>query len=140
MRYLRLKALLILTVLAVATAAGAAEKVKYVPVRLSRTIDGAELYREHCAVCHGADAKGNGPAAVALKKAPADLTAIAAQNGGKFPDLAVKRKIKGDDIVEHGTEQMPVWGKLFAPEGHQDTDAQLRIYALVRYLDKLQAR
>src|SRR5947208_1359608 len=86
----------------VAFAADQAPKVKAVPVKLSGSIDGAELFREHCAVCHGIDAKGNGPAAAALKKHPADLTQISRKNGGKFPELAVLGKIRGGEIMEHG--------------------------------------
>ncbi|HEX3501179.1 MAG TPA: CopD family protein [Stellaceae bacterium] len=36
---------------------------------------GARLYSEHCASCHGAAGRGDGPAAVGLKVPPADLTA-----------------------------------------------------------------
>ena len=36
---------------------------------------GARLYAENCAVCHGANGKGNGPAAQAAQIRPADLTA-----------------------------------------------------------------
>ncbi len=36
---------------------------------------GARLYTENCAVCHGANGKGNGPAAAGLVIHPADLTA-----------------------------------------------------------------
>ena len=36
---------------------------------------GARLYRHNCALCHGADGRGNGPAAAALSVRPADLTA-----------------------------------------------------------------
>jgi copper resistance protein D len=36
---------------------------------------GARLYAENCALCHGADGKGSGPAAAALTVRPADLTA-----------------------------------------------------------------
>ena len=37
---------------------------------------GAELFKTHCASCHGADATGNGPVARALRHPPADLTLI----------------------------------------------------------------
>lgn len=36
---------------------------------------GAALYPQHCAVCHGADGRGDGPAARTLAWPPADLTA-----------------------------------------------------------------
>lgn len=36
---------------------------------------GAHLYAENCALCHGADGKGDGPAAAALSIRPADLVA-----------------------------------------------------------------
>ncbi len=36
---------------------------------------GARLYAENCALCHGAGGKGDGPAAAALAVRPADLTA-----------------------------------------------------------------
>ena len=36
---------------------------------------GAALYPTHCAICHGADGRGDGPAAAALAEPPADLTA-----------------------------------------------------------------
>jgi copper transport protein len=35
---------------------------------------GARLYRENCAVCHGPEGRGDGPAAPSLVPRPADLT------------------------------------------------------------------
>ncbi len=50
------------------------------------TEEGAVLFAAHCAVCHGGDARGGGGANVAgLGRTPADLTVLAAQNGGEFP-------------------------------------------------------
>jgi mono/diheme cytochrome c family protein len=34
------------------------------------------MFKEYCASCHGADAKGHGPAVRALKVAPPDLTML----------------------------------------------------------------
>jgi putative copper export protein/mono/diheme cytochrome c family protein/peroxiredoxin len=36
---------------------------------------GLQLYDDHCAVCHGAEGYGDGPAAAGLRPRPADLTA-----------------------------------------------------------------
>lgn len=44
------------------------------PERLAR---GRELYRQECAVCHGAAGRGDGPGGLALKPAPRDFTARA---------------------------------------------------------------
>ena len=37
-------------------------------------LDGAAVYRQNCVACHGAAADGRGPAAMALRPAPPDLT------------------------------------------------------------------
>jgi mono/diheme cytochrome c family protein len=74
---------------------------------------GAGLYAAHCAACHGAEARGNGQKAPELNPAPADLTALAAGNGGDFPLLRVARRIDGrDPLVAHGSP-MPVFGPFF---------------------------
>jgi len=58
---------------------------------------------------------GNGPAASALKKAPANLTLLAKKNNGKFPALEVDNYIRGDatSVAAHGTRDMPMWGDIF---------------------------
>jgi copper transport protein len=38
-------------------------------------VRGKDLFAQNCAVCHGADARGNGPGAVSLAVKPANLTA-----------------------------------------------------------------
>jgi len=137
MLYFRLSVLFILGIMLVPAQTA---KIKPVPVKLSATTDGAQLYREHCAVCHGVEAKGNGPAAEALKRRPTDLTQLAAKNGGKYPGLAVQQKIKGGEVIEHGTVEMPIWGRLLVGPGRAKTDADIRIYALTAYLEKIQAK
>lgn len=75
---------------------------------------GKTLFMQHCASCHGDDAKGAGPAALALKKQPPDLTALAKRNHGKFPYDEVSKAIDGDfDVPAHGSKEMPTWGPLF---------------------------
>ena len=104
---------------------------------------GAELFREHCASCHGPDARGTGPVAPLLKVAVPDLTLIAAKRGGQFPEEEIYRIIDGQSPRQaHGTRLMPVWGYEFF--GQQDDDrvahqqATERVRYLVQYLDSIQ--
>jgi mono/diheme cytochrome c family protein len=97
----------------------------------------------HCAVCHGLDARGDGPAAKALRTAPADLTRIAARRGGTFPDAEIAEKIDGRfEVTAHGTRQMPVWGVHLAKPIAEDASgaevARGRIDLLVEYLRAIQ--
>jgi mono/diheme cytochrome c family protein len=103
---------------------------------------GGELFRQYCAVCHGSDAKGDGPVAGALRKRPADLTLLSRKSGGKFPELRVMNFIKGDDaIMAHGTREMPMWGRMFSDlSGGRPETVQIRIYALLKYLETIQTR
>jgi mono/diheme cytochrome c family protein len=125
---------------ALAVSAGAASAqttVKRAPIKPTPVTDAKKMFDSYCAVCHGNDATGNGPAAKALTKAPADLTKISARNGGTFPDVRVRRYIEGvDEVAAHGTRDMPMWGTLFQSL-NSDTD-QLRIAALTEYLKSLQ--
>jgi mono/diheme cytochrome c family protein len=78
---------------------------------------GAPLFAGRCAACHGRQGRGDGPAAVALVKKPADLTAIAARRGGAFPDGEIARFIDGRfDLPAHGSREMPVWGLRFGSD------------------------
>jgi len=102
-------------------------------------LDGKVMFHEYCAVCHGDTAKGDGPAADALKKAPADLTQIARKSGGKFPEIRVMRMIKGDDeVAAHGNRAMPVWGTIFRSMSSKEGE-DLRVNALLRYIEGFQA-
>lgn len=93
----------------------------------------------YCAVCHGKDGKGVGPATPALKKAPSDLTQLTKRSGGKFPGPAVAQSITGDQsIVAHGSKDMPVWGELFRQTGQNDSEVRLRIANLTRYIEAMQ--
>jgi mono/diheme cytochrome c family protein len=123
-------------------AAYAQEKtVKRVPARLTTAMSGKELFREYCAVCHGQDAKGGGPAADALKKSPADLTQLSRKNNGKFPEQRVLATFKGDGgVTAHGSPDMPVWGPIFSNMSPNLNQGQDRIYALLNYVEEVQAK
>ena len=106
-------------------------------------ISGERLYVNHCAVCHGKSARGDGPFGGILRVAPADLTTIAARNGGTFPDEQIASFVDGRLVPPaHGTRQMPIWGRwLGAPvvEGTEPDEATRgEILAIVQYLKTLQ--
>jgi mono/diheme cytochrome c family protein len=44
--------------------------IKHVPLTPTSPVSGKEMFATYCAVCHGADGKGGGPAAAALKTQP----------------------------------------------------------------------
>ncbi len=115
--------------------------IKKVSIRPTSPASGKGMFMEYCAVCHGNDGKGNGPAASALKKAPADLTTLAARNGGKFPEPRVYQFIQGDaEVSAHGSRDMPIWGDLFRQLNLDPGVANMRISNLADYLKSIQAK
>jgi mono/diheme cytochrome c family protein len=134
-------ALSLAVLVAGAAAAGQTKIIKEVPGRITSSLNGRELYVHNCAVCHGVDAKGAGPAANALKKPPSDLTLLRLMNGGKFPALAVQLSIKGGSTtIAHGTREMPMWGTVFSEGGENRDAGDLRVMALLKYLEQIQAK
>jgi mono/diheme cytochrome c family protein len=116
-------------------------QVKKVPPSQTSPASGKDMFMNYCAVCHGKDGKGSGPAASALKKPPANLTTLTARNGGKFPELHVVQTIRGDSSnPAHGSKEMPVWGDVFQSMS-RDSGAgmQMRISNLTAYIKSLQA-
>ena len=87
------------------------KQVKKEPIKQTAALWGAGMFKEYCAVCHGKDAKGDGPAAAALKRAPPDLTALAKRHDGKFPDQYVENVLRnGVKAPAHGDAEMPGGG------------------------------
>lgn len=120
---------------------GSGKTIKKVNAQPTATLNGVDLFKEYCAVCHGTDAKGAGPAADALKKRPADLTQLSRKNGGTFPELHVMNYIKGQDTVaSHGSRDMPIWGNIFSQMSPNQDLVQVRVYALLKYVEQVQAK
>jgi mono/diheme cytochrome c family protein len=116
--------------------------IKHVPITDAPSNSGKEMFNSYCAVCHGKDGKGNGPAASAMKTSPTDLTLLAQKNAGKYPAAHVASVIKGQAMTpSHGSQDMPVWGPLFSSlsQGHE-SQVQQRITNLVAYIETLQAK
>ncbi len=101
---------------------------------------GKDMFNAYCASCHGKTGTGNGPAASALKTAPADLTALKKNNGEKFPFNHVYQSIKDSSgTPAHGSADMPVWGPVFLRlSDSRDAQVQQRIENLTRYIESLQ--
>ncbi len=110
------------------------------PAAQVKELDGAEIFKNHCASCHGVDARGHGPLAPSLKHRVPDLTLISQQNGGKFPGKRLKQVIEGYTISAHGSREMPVWGPLF---NHVENDQDLgpmRLEEVSKYLESIQRK
>jgi len=117
------------------------KEVKKEPIGMTSPASGSEMFNSYCAPCHGKDAKGNGPAATALKNPPANLAELAKKNGGKFPADHVASVLRSGVSGAHGSAEMPVWGPLFsAVSGKDDSIVQMRISNLIHYLEKLQEK
>jgi mono/diheme cytochrome c family protein len=103
---------------------------------------GKALFQQHCASCHGEDGKGAGPAAIAFKVQPPDLTALSRQNRGKFPTDRVGQAIRGDRMQEaHGSTDMPVWGPVFLALSRMDrAEVERRISDLTEYIKSMQGK
>ena len=106
------------------------------------TAAGKKMFVQYCASCHGASAKGEGPAAIAMKTPPPDLTELSKHNDGKYPEGYIGALLKfGRNLASHGSEDMPVWGARFkAIDPVRDPTGQQHIDDLVAYIKTLQAK
>lgn len=105
---------------------------------------GAELYATLCAGCHGPTGKGNGTIAAELPVAPADLTRLAADNGGLFPRTPTLAWIHGYPD-RYSTRVMPEFGPLLdgptemvMTDDGQAVPTSRALILIVDYLETLQ--
>ena len=136
---------LIAMVAALTLATGYADQSKgkvVIPVNPTNPTDGKQMFVSYCAPCHGADGRGHGPAAVALKTQPVDLTSLAKLNHGKYPDAHVLAILQfGTEVPAHGSANMPVWGPILGKMSHVNSqDRDLRMCNLSRYLENIQTK
>lgn len=128
------------------SAAGAAAQTKPAAEKqyeqLIFSVRGPDLFRAHCAACHGPEGKGNGPVGASLKTKPADLTLLSKNNGGKFPTLRIQKFISGDDpsLSSHGSREMPVWGPIFHQVEEDQDFGNVRLQNLIKYLETIQQK
>ncbi|NUB43948.1 c-type cytochrome [Fertoebacter nigrum] len=105
---------------------------------------GPEDFEAYCASCHGLDGRGGGEMADVLDRRPADLTRLAAGNGGTYPKGRVMAKIWGYAKPD-GTTVMPSFGPLLegdmlrydAGDGIA-TPTPIRLVQLAEYVERIQ--
>jgi mono/diheme cytochrome c family protein len=111
-----------------------------------KVFKGKVTFRIYCSNCHGETGHGDGNLAELLSVRPADLTAIARRNGGKFPTETITQLVDGRETVKgHGLKEMPVWGDAFQkslqPSWTDETDderATRKIVEVVAFVESIQ--
>jgi mono/diheme cytochrome c family protein len=141
-----LKSLLVMAMAAAVAAslsfADQAQSKLVIPVDKTAPTNGKQMYANYCAPCHGNDGRGHGPAAAALKSQPTDLTELARNHHGKYPDTHVVAILQfGSEVQAHGSAQMPVWGPILGNMNRTNAQERLlRISNLSHYLETLQGQ
>lgn len=130
------------------TAVASCAATQTAPLPQAQVERGQTDFMEHCASCHGASGRGGGPVGEILAIPIPDLTRLAWENSGRFPDKYVRWAIDGRaDVIAHGPREMPVWGNEFRyQEGlgdlpalaPQEKDVKRRIEDVVVYLKSIQ--
>ena len=110
------------------------------PTLALESLTGRDSFDRYCASCHGADGRGGGPVASALKSRPTDLTTLARRNGGTFPRERVASFVEGTERLSltHGSGDMPVWGRVLRGLESSDARISVRLANLVAYVESLQ--
>ena len=98
---------------------------------------GKEMFVKYCGSCHGAQGKGDGPAASALKLPPTNLSLLMKANNGKFPEARFRETVMNGSVAAHGAADMPVWGQVFAALDKDPATTALRVNNLMKYVETL---
>lgn len=130
-----------IVVLLGAISLGAQPVIKHETARRAQSLEGQDTFNAYCAVCHGADGKGAGPAASALKTPPTDLTTYAQRHAGTFSAVDMREVINGERLIPaHGTREMPIWGDVFRALYTDLTLRDLLIRNLIVHIESMQAK
>ena len=139
-RTFSLAAMIAIATLAVATQATTQQttppppkpKIVHEPAKSINSLEGKDTFAAYCAVCHGPDAKGHGPAAPALKVPRPISRPLQSARTESFP-VDVETKISGSDLPVHGTLEMPIWGPVFRSISKDRDIDTMRMKNLVKY-------
>lgn len=104
------------------------------------------VFAENCAACHGADGRGDGPAATGLGVTVPDLTVLAANNDGEFPWERVMSTIDGYSRGAHQARVMPEFGAtedlgdmvVFEVGDGNGIPVPRQLLAMAQYLESIQ--
>ncbi len=102
---------------------------------------GKQRFEIECSICHGADARGDGPFAAILNQKPPNLRRLQVRAFGTFPMEKVIDTIDGRDMpLAHRTREMPFFGERFTEEVPYGYESIVRGYILeiVLYLKSIQ--
>lgn len=80
--------------------------------------EGKKVYKQNCALCHGAKGAGDGPGAAGLNPKPANFAKGVFKYGSKDADLA--------KIIKLGKGMMPAWGSVLKPADVDNVIAYIR--------------
>jgi mono/diheme cytochrome c family protein len=108
-----------------------------------RPVDGATVFQNNCAACHGLEGRGDGPASKALNRKVPDLTGLSQRNGGTFPIVQVRTTImfgKDDLLPAHGSKTMPIWGPIFHQIEFDQDLGNVRLENITKYLESIQRK
>jgi mono/diheme cytochrome c family protein len=108
-----------------------------------RPVDGAIIFRNNCAACHGLEGRGDGPVSKTLKRNVPDLTRLSLRNGGTFPAIHVRTTVMlgADDLLPtHGSTTMPIWGPIFHEIEFDQDLGNVRLENITKYLESIQRK
>src|SRR5690625_5649914 len=92
-----------------------------------------------CASCHNEDGRGGGPVAEFLTIPVPDLTLLANEYDGHFPEELVFNTIDGRrNVPAHGSRELPVRGNIWADGDAGEEDIRQRTGELVEYIRRRQ--
>jgi len=121
----------------------ASPQIKNPPQPAVRPVEGAAIFRNNCAACHGLDGRGKGPLSRILKQEVPDLTRLSRRNDGAFPAVHVRNTIEfgADDLIPaHGSKDMPIWGPIFHEIDFDQDLGNVRLENITRFLESIQRK